>query len=333
MRLFRILVGGAAMALVPGGALAETLTVAGIYPAGEDAPSEVNEIAISEFSGRAGERLAFAIEDRLRSVVIQGEPWFAVTLNGQGGDVFIIREGDPDSGRRTTVERSGPEALLRGAVNVEVGDTDSGTKEVKRCAERDASNKCVREVVDTYKCRDRNVTLRPDLRLAARDGRTLFSARDTRTATQRFCEDEREAPSIDAMIEGLVDSYANEIRYIFAPVQREEGIRVLETRKGMSRTDSTAFRNAVRLTTNDAYGACLAFEQLEASNPAHVSVLFNIGLCHESNGDLETAERYYNRTLAIEPGKDYAESGLDRIAARRRAEQQLELHFGGQGEE
>ena len=63
-----------------GAATAETLPVEGVYAAGTDAPSRARSIAIAEFSGRGGERLAFAIDSALRNATIEGRPWFDLSF-------------------------------------------------------------------------------------------------------------------------------------------------------------------------------------------------------------------------------------------------------------
>jgi hypothetical protein len=319
--------GGATMAQ------AESLTIAGIYPAGEDAPSEVREIAIDNFGGQAGERLAFAIEDNLRGARIEGEEWFTITLNSTGRDVVIIYDRREGAQGAPDIARSGPEAVLRGTASVEVNEYASGTKDVEKCVKRDDRDDCIERKTETYKCRTLAVNMRPELRLVARAGRSLYSRSELRTNEERFCADEQYRPSVDNLVQRLIDAFASEVRYDLAPVQRVENVRVLETRKGLAKADSTAFRAAVQLTKNDPYGACLEFGRLEATNPDHTSVLFNIGLCHEGAGDLDAAEDYYRRTLALKAGTDYAESGLSRIASRRRAEMQLAMHYGSDDEE
>ena len=65
------------------------------------------------------------------------------------------------------------------------------------------------------------------------------------------------------------------------------------------------------------------------NNPRDLSVLFNIGLCRESVGDLEGAGELYQMVLDVKPGKLEAQQGLGRIASRLRAEEQIALHTGG----
>ncbi len=309
-------------ALMASGAMAETLPVAGIYAAGEDAAAEVRGLSIDSFGGEAGERLAFAIEDRLRTATVAGEPWFDVSLHSQGTNVVVIIERERD----VALERAAREAVLRGTASLEVTDLAAGTKEIKECAERDAKDKCIRREPVIYKCRNRAVMLRPELRLITGDGRTVYAMRDLRRAEQRYCADEDAEPSTEDMIDDLIADIAAQVRFDLVPVERAEDVRVLESRKGIAKEDRDAFRAAVKLVNRDPFAACQAFAALEATNPQDVSVLFNIGLCRESEGYLGAAEDYYAQVLAI-GSKDYALAGMDRIASRYRAQRQMAVHY------
>lgn len=309
-------------AMIATGAMAETLTVTGVYAAGEDAAAGVHGLSIDSFGGEAGERLAFAIEDRLRTASVAGVPWFDVSLNAQGTNIVVIVDRDGEVAH----EHAAREAVLRGTASLEVTDLAAGTREVKECAERDAKDKCIRREPVIYKCRNRAVMVRPELRLITGDGRTVYALRDHHRAEQRYCADEDGEPSTDDMIEGLIAEIAAQVRFDLVPTERADDVRVLESRKGIARDDRDAFRAAVKLINHDPFAACQAFSGLEANNAQDVSVLFNLGLCQESEGNLGAAEEYYAQVLAISP-KEYAVDAMDRIASRYRAQRQMALHY------
>lgn len=315
---------GLAAALCAAGGRAETLPVEGVYAARTDAPSRARSIAIADFSGRGGERLAFAIDSALRAAVIEGQPWFDLTFTAPAFGESYTYDGSPDR----PAAQSGPDAVMRGIAEVEWRDVDSGSKEVEECAAKDDRGKCLEKKKVTYPCRARQVTLRPEVRLVAREGDILYAKGDTGTTSRRFCKDENGTPSVDSMVEELARDFAAELRLDVAPVYRAENIRVLEGRDGMSKPDSAAFRAGLRLTKTDVAAACRAFEALDATNPQSITILFNIGLCREGAGDLEAAERLYRSALALKPGKVEPRDGLARIASRFQAERQLKIRQG-----
>jgi hypothetical protein len=306
------------------GAQAETLPVEGLYAAGTDAPSRARSIALSGFAGRGGERLAFAIDSALRAAVIDGRPWFEMTFSEppRGTSYTYDREFDP------AAYRGGADAVMRGIAEVEWRDVDSGTKEVEECATRDDRGKCIEKRKVAVPCRAREVTLRPEVRLVSREGDLLYAKGDALTASRRFCKDDEGAPPVDQLVGDLAAQFASAVRDDLAPTYRREDIRVLESRAGMVPADHAAFRAALRLTKTDVEGACRAFAALEPTNPQDVTILFNIGLCHEGAGELAVAERLYDDLLRLKPGKPEAQEGLARIASRGRAERQLSIHYG-----
>ena len=316
------LVAGLAMATLACGTLhAETLPVEGLYAAGADAPSRARSIAIAGFAGRGGERVAFAIDSALRSAVVEGRPYFQVSLSdSRFGDSYRYdREADP------AASRGGLDAVMRGIAEVDVRDVDSGQKEVEECAVRDDRGKCTEKKKVMHPCRARNVTLRPEVRLVARNGDLLYAKGDTLTLQRRFCRDEQVTPSVDDMVAELAGRFAATLRADLAPTFRAEDIRLLESRSGIVKTDHAAFREALRLTKSDVAAACDAFAALEANNPRDITVLFNIGLCFESADNLENAAEIYETVLTISPRKVEPQQGLARIASRIRAQQQLAL--------
>lgn len=311
-----------AVALGAAAVQAETLPVEGIYAAETDAPSRARSITIAGFGGRGGERVAFAIDSALRGAIIDGHPYFQVSFSDPlfGDSYRYDRDAD------TAARRGGVDAVMRGIAEVEVRDTDSGFKEVEECAVRDNRGKCTEKKKVKYPCRARGVTLRPEVRLVARDGDLLYAMSDALTLSRRFCKDEDGPPSVDLMIEELAGQFAFAVRTDIAPTFRAEDIRLLESRSGIIKADHAAFRNALRLTKSDVAASCQAFAALEPTNLNDITVLFNIGLCRESDGDLEAAVQIYERVLALQPRKLEPAEGLRRIASRFQAERQMAIH-------
>ncbi|MBL4791870.1 MAG: hypothetical protein JKY97_02725, partial [Citromicrobium sp.] len=117
----------AAMLLIGTNALAETLRIETIYPAGSDEAAAMRTIAIDRFTGREGRDFANRIEDRLADAAIDGEPLFTLIHRSQAENA---------------------DAILNGEAWVRV--TESEFSERRRvCVEEDKDGKCIRrEKVD-----------------------------------------------------------------------------------------------------------------------------------------------------------------------------------------
>lgn len=291
--------------IAPVTANAETLTVEGIYPAGNSDVAALQSIAVERLGGADGAALSIMIGDRLRNVRVNGEDWFTVYSGS------LVSEA---------------EAALSGFVNSDVRIEESYDKEVKRCVRRDENRKCLERATERVPCDRARIRVSPSLRLVARDGQLLHSGSFEVTRELRFCADENQ-PSLDPLIEQALAEAADRTRYEFAPEQRREAIRVFESRKGMDRDLGRQFRDAVRLTKQDENAACDAFAALEPSIGGHRSLLYNLGLCAEAAEEFETAINYYDRSLQIDGDRSYAQAGLNRIADRMLALEQLDTHY------
>ncbi len=300
---------GSALALAavfaPIAVSAETLTVEGVYPAGNSDAAALQSIAVERLGGADGAALSIMIGDRLRNARVNGEDWFTVYSGS------LVSEA---------------EAALSGFVNTDVRIEESYDKEVKRCVRRDENRKCLERATEKVPCDRARIRVSPSLRLVARDGQLLHSGSYEVTRELRFCADENQ-PSLDPLIDQALAEAADRTRFEFAPEQRREAIRVFESRKGMDRDLGRQFRDAVRLTKRDENAACGAFATLEPSIGEHRSLLYNLGLCAEAAGEFETAINYYDRSLQIDGDRSYAQAGLNRIADRIIALEQLDAHY------
>ena len=285
---------------------AETLKIHGIYPAENSGAAPLSSIAVQQFGGIDGPALSIKISDALRDARIDGQSYFSV------GPASVMR---------------GADAVMTGTVSTDVRTSRSGSKEVSRCVKRDDKRNCVERRKVKVRCEQLNLSVRPTLRLIGPEGDMIHSENAQSTRQVRFCEGERQ-PSIEPLVEQSLDEIAQRVRFSLAPQQRVENIRILESRSGMARADSRAFKDAIRMTKSDEGVACDAFAALEPSVGEHVSLLFNLGLCAEARGDFTDAGDYYRRAIASDPSKSHAGDGLARLRQRERAEEQLAEHYG-----
>jgi hypothetical protein len=299
-RFKRFLAAGAVLSAAA--AHAETLPVSGVYPAGNDAAAALGTIAVERFGGVDGQQLSIAVADKLRAVTIDGEPYFRIVPSGNSDET---------------------DAVLQGTAGAEASRRDSGTREKEVCVERDEDRDCIRREKHKIPCWDQVVRLDATVRLVGVEGELIHAFDRAEEQAQRFCEGD-DRPSTEGLVRQLAARYAEALRNDLAPVQLFEQVRVMETREGLSRDDGRAFREAVRLTKDDAAAACAAWSALEAGNPDSAAVLFNLGLCAESRGELYEASDYYGRVVAGGEDAGYARQGIARIEGRWRANAQLE---------
>lgn len=325
-----------AVLAMPSVAGAETLPVSGIFGAQADLPAAIDTIVVERFDGEGGTALALEIGDQLASAEVEGEAWFRVIpLVGRPGDEIVLvepvatgepgqlffapREQDPDS-----------EAVLFGSADILVDDVHSSFKTVSSCRRR-VDNKCVEQRVIEYECRLMTVRVEPEVWLVAADGRQIYARRDAKSNSRRYCTDDATLPTVEEVVRPALSAFARDVRMDLAPIQRAEDVRLMEQRKGLARAEVERFKQALRLTKNDPVGACLEFEELDRARPDHGSVLFNLGLCRESEGNYDDAQQLYDRAISAGANKSYPRAGQQRIFSRMRGWDQIEARREQQG--
>ncbi len=297
----RLLAAGAL--LLSSSAQAEVLTVEGIYPAASDGAAAMKAVSVESFGGSDGPDLAIRIEDALRGVEIDGQRYFRVL---------------PASARDA-------DGVLRGTAIAEI-NRQRYTEQRERCVTKDSGGKCTEKRKEDVRCTRRKIELVPNIRLIARDGSLLHADDQRESVEDSRCDDNSsQFRSPEDIVRELSNKVAVRLRGALAPAFRRESIRVLEDRKGLSREDGERFKNALRLTKTDGGAACRQWQAIATANPGHAASAFNIGLCDEAAGDLDSAERLYRQAAQLSQASNIA-GGLDRIAARRRATRQLAAH-------
>ncbi|MBX7456954.1 hypothetical protein K3152_01725 [Qipengyuania sp. 1NDH17] len=300
--------GAAGVCAAP--AWAETLPVSAVYAAEQDAPSEFQTIVVERFDGNEGTKFALALRNAIARARIDGEDYFEVRRDSAPG------------------EDAGQTAWINGTAFTEVERLQAGTTEERKCVRRDDDDKCVQYRTYTYSCSELSVRFTGEVQMLDAREELAYDRSFSTVDSKRYCRNESSVPSTSDMVTGMVDRFAWQVRRDLAPIQRHEDIRVLESRKDMDKPLRKPFKKALRLTKSNWEAACSEFERLNKAQPRHITLTFNTGLCREAVGDLDGAEELYDLTLELEAGKDYPTAGLSRIASRRRAAEQLAIHYG-----
>ncbi|BDI60807.1 hypothetical protein [Qipengyuania nanhaisediminis] len=296
-----------ASALAGGAAQAETLPVEGVYGAPVEVPAAIERIAVERFSGDRGFGLQSILRETLSEPVLESAFFTFIPAS------LVVREGG-----------AVPDAALAGHADGFVSDYRTDPKTKSRCIKRDAEDKCVERERYEVACRELRVDYEAEVSLVAREGEAVYHASDQLSDTARYCADDNHSPDPAAMLDALEARFATRVERDLLPAYRQSTPRLMERRRGLSGADRRVFKHALHASDRDLRTGCEAFRALETANPQHVSVLFNIGLCFESEGALGSALDYYARALEIEPGKDYPEAGQRRVLSRLRGEAQLD---------
>ena len=298
-----------AMAGLASAAQAEVLTIDGMTPADIAEFAQIQSIAIERFGGRDGRALAFELEDSLAATTIFGQPYFDV-IGGRSG----IQS----------------DASLSGNVTASVEQYDTIAKR-RRCVERDDKDKCVTHEYIEVDCLTRMIDFRAQVRATRyRDGRSIFTESFPDRAEQTICfGDDEGFASSESVIRTMVSQTASAVRNDLAPRQYHQDIRILESRKGMTKAEGAFFKAAIKMTKSNQAEACRMWDEADRNGLVHISLSYNLGLCAEQRGDLETALAFYEEADRFSPGKYEVTESSQRASDHRRALNEWELRQSG----
>jgi hypothetical protein len=275
-----------------GGAVAETITISGRFPAQNRAASYLRRLEIEQFRGRDGAQLSNAIGGALSQAENASGPHF--TLLGDTGGAPARADG-----------------VLSGSAT---SDWEEHRVELtrNRCVERAApepgkkgEGKCLKHEDVPVQCTQRTTSLTASLRIVrVRDGAIVYTATKPRSETVSWCPGESPSRSAEATIASMIDGIAGETRGDIAPHGETYKIRYREDRAGLSKPLAERFKSVLKQTKSDSRGACAGWESIEREQPGQHAILFNMGLCAEERGDYAGAIDLYRRAGAAKRGDD-----------------------------
>lgn len=260
---------------------AEKITVSGWYAATSRDAAKLQSLAVDDFTGSEGPSLAAAIERYL-----------AEARDRSGEQYFHIRSRWGTS--------SAPDGVVDGSMQVRVDNSNFKRKE-KRCQDNQDSTNCTddKKIEIEIRCTRRVITAAVDVRIVrTADDRLIY----TRTMPQRnevsWCQGDNLPPDVDVIVRPFIDNIAREVRREITPFGATEKIRIRENRDKMAKADSDQMKALIKITDKQPAQACAGWRAMEARGVAHATLSFNLGLCYESEGDLDTALDYYEHVAA-----------------------------------
>ncbi|RXZ65824.1 hypothetical protein [Pelagerythrobacter rhizovicinus] len=272
MRIHLLAIAALAFA-APAGAEVLEISWGRAAPAAEVA--SMHGLAVAEFGGTDGARLAAEIERRLAEARdARGRPYyelFALNASGAVGNVEAVIEGNA-------------------SVNVEERRTQQRRRYCKDSDKprTDCDNKDKNERQVT--CRTRIVSLAGDMRIAREsDGRVIYRRSVPKHEEATWCPGDAAPGSSEEAVDRLIAAAAGDYASDLRPHWQRGQIRVLESRKGLSDEQGEGFKAALRATKSSGEAACRIFEQLVLEAPAQRSLMFNTALCAEMRGDYGAA--------------------------------------------
>lgn len=286
-----------AMLCAGSAAHAEKISVTGWYAAENRDVAKLQSLAVDDFTGSEGPSLAAAIERDL-----------ANARDRSGAQYFHIRSGWGNN--------AAPEGVVDGSMQVRV-DNSNFKRNVKRCQQNQNSTDCPDDQkVDTeIRCTRRVITAAVDVRIVrTADDRLIFSRSMPQRNEVSWCQGDNLPADVEVIVRPFIDNVARQVRSESTPFGTSEKIRIREDRKNMVKADSDQMKALIKITDKQPAQACAGWKAMEARGVVHQTLSFNLGLCAESAGDLDTALAYYQSVFAAssKPSGDVKDA-LDRV--------------------
>lgn len=288
---------GAALAIacLAGLASAESVTLTGNFPATYREPSFLTRMAIDRFDGGDGPALSIALERALAG-------------DGRAPAHFTVIS----MARQAGIDPANADGVLSGLVSTEINDVrDPQTSE--ECVEK-VDGKCTKKQKVEVICRKRTIDVVADLRIVrTRGGSVAYSARKPRRDEVTWCPTDSPPGAVESTIREMIDSIASETAREITPYTERYALRFYESRSGMPKDVSEAFKAAMKLTQSNLPAACQAFAAIDQTMPDQVIIVYDLGICAEARGDYAAAKALYQRAAMIRP-RDRADfdAGIDR---------------------
>lgn len=281
-------------------ASAETLTVSGWYAAEEPDVAMLRSLAVDRFNGDEGSSLASAIERALGS-----------GRDRDGGRYFTIRSGYGEA-----------DGIVSGAMQVRV-DNGKFKRKVKRCAADTDSTSCKddEKIEIELRCTRRIVSASADVKIVRTADDALIYSRSLPQRNQvEYCEGDDLPPGVDTVVMPFINIIADQVARQVMPFGRTEKVRIRETRSGMNKDDSNQMKSLIAATKTSEAAACAGWRDMETRGVVHPTLGFNLGLCAESAGELDTALRYYESVAAASRNAQDVNDGIRRVQRRMAGE-------------
>jgi hypothetical protein len=292
---------------------AETLNMTSLYPARTQGLEKIHSISIEHFQGPYGQELALAAEEQLSSIRFNDRPFFSIMAD--------YRSNNAD-------------AILTGSANVSI--EEQPIEEYRsRCVERNDKGKCTKYANIKVPCIKQILSFEGSYRLSRfADGETLHFVRTPQSDSQTLCKgDDAESRPVAERVRAMVSGMAINLRYALAPEERQEKIRVLESRTGLAKSDWDTFKMAIALTKTDQLAACqqwkaLAEQDVRYSNDWPLALSYNNALCDEQKGWLIEAEQQYKYLALYHKRNSEVGSAIRRLKDKVRARLEWQWRFG-----
>ena len=307
-----------------------------LVPAEHGQVTRYRNIAVLPFTGDDAQSIADELEAQLAVVIVKGKPFFNVVererLTYALQELALSQKGLLNPKNALQVGRFiGAEALYTGQVQTTRVDREYYEETRQECIEHKdpdkKRSKCLKYQDKSVDCTRKTAHFRmiPKL-IVVETGQIIYSKNIGKTAESAHCEDESSPPANDqSLIDEAKQAAFQEFKRDIAPSYVEQELTMMDDVDGLPESASERFKAALTFAEKDRMDrACTLWSETAQLASPTVAVIFNLGVCAETQSDYAQALHYYHKVdgMLLKPD-DIVSEALSRIRQKIRQQRSL----------
>ena len=300
-------------ALTAAGGCATKIKVNMLQPAQYHDASLTRTVAVLPFDGPGGADIASEFEGVLGSILIDGKPYFSLVdraqINKTMNEMKLSQSGLVNQSTAARIGKMvGTQGIYTGMVTLS-GVNDSPFRERRQqCAQHQIKydNKgnayegaCLRWRPYDVSCTKRvaSFACSPKL-IEVSTGKIIYAQNLSGSADSSGCEDRLPVKGEAELLQKAKEIAKKEFRKNVAPFYVTREIALMDSTDGISSSEAKdKLKNGMDYAAKQRMdSACELWEEANNLSPNAPSILYNLGVCAESRGDLDAALNLYRRT-------------------------------------
>jgi len=325
-----------AMSLILSACAAPKTKVRQLVPAAYGEVTQYRNIAILPFTGEQAEAFDDELEGELAVIIVQGKPFFNVVERVRLK--YALRELELSQGGFINPQQAvkvghfiGAQALYTGQVKTSRVDYEYYEETRSKCVQRKdpdkTFSKCLQYEEEKVDCTRKTATFHfiPKV-IAVQSSRVVYSRGISKTAESEHCEDKTAAEATDVSLIAQAKKAALEtFKRDIAPNYVEQELTIMDDISSLPEAAQTRFKAALVFAENDRMDrACVLWQETAQLAPSQVSVIYNLGLCAETQANYTQALALYRQAdgLLSKPD-DTVSAALSRMQQKIREQKTL----------
>ncbi|MEM1035864.1 MAG: hypothetical protein AAGI14_03805 [Pseudomonadota bacterium] len=293
--------------------------------------SSLRDVTVLGFTGDAGEEFANRLEAKLSSATLStGERYFTVkerqSLNSRSGLTRGFRGTSAEVQAAVDYgQQNGVSGVYFGSIDADV-DRSSYVANRQVCVEQ-GFPLCKKSETRQVRCTKLVASVNASPKLVNVDtSNTVYGRTISKSSEYSWCLNEQQQVSESALLSKAINDAVTEIRKDVAPWEAKVDVALKSDSSTLAEIDREAFVGAAKFAEAGRIDrACGIYASLEEANPENVELLYNLGVCRETEENFIEALSYYSRadSYLINPDKDI------NIALQRARALEQGLEFDG----